>query len=332
VITRKLMLVLLFVAFFAGAAFAQSADNSARLVVLFPQSLGLSYILGLGNNIVGMPFQRLSLSADDLCDFFKAYSPNIANAVDVGNPGSPNTETILRLNPTLVFSAVHVPASVKLNAFLAEKGVQVLGLKAGFGNVDDWLEVVSSTGAKIDRTAKSEAYVSLFRKNIELVRSRIATVENRPKVLVVNSGDGQPTIWGSRTTFVYDLIVIAGGRVIEDGDNSQNVSANAEVILKFDPDIIITDMPDIVEQWSWWKHLRAVKEKKFFVCPTEDLKMRMTGWNQNLFAPLGLLWLAKTIHPDKFTDVDLTKEHETFCKTVLGKPFAESKSVGRLGH
>ena len=144
-ITRKLMLVLAFVAFFAGTAFAQSADNNARLVVLFPQSLGLSYILGLGNNIVGMPFQRLSLRADDLCDFFKAYSPNIADAVDVGNPGSPNTETILRLKPTLVFSAVHVPASVKLNAFLSEKGVQVLGLKAGFGNVDDWLEVVGST-------------------------------------------------------------------------------------------------------------------------------------------------------------------------------------------
>ena len=45
-ITRKLMLVLAFVAFFAGTAFAQSADNNARLVVLFPQSLGLSYILG----------------------------------------------------------------------------------------------------------------------------------------------------------------------------------------------------------------------------------------------------------------------------------------------
>jgi len=331
VITRKLMLVLAFVAFFAGTAFAQSADNNARLVVLFPQSLGLSYILGLGNNIVGMPFQRLSLRADDLCDFFKAYSPNIADAVDVGNPGSPNTETILRLKPTLVFSAVHVPASVKLNAFLSEKGVQVLGLKAGFGNVDDWLEVVSSTGAKIDRTAKSEAYIRLFRKNIELVRSRIATVEKRPKVLVVNSGDGQPTIRGSRTTFVYDLIEIAGGRVIEDGDNSQNVSANAEVILKFDPDIIITDMPDIVEEWSWWKHLRAVKEKKFFVCPVEDPKMRITGWNQNLFAPLGVLWLAKTIHPDRFADIDLIKEHETFCKTVLGKAFAESKSIGILG-
>ena len=301
----------------AGFSFT-APEKMERLVIVFPQTFGLAYILGLGDKIVGMPLQRIGLEKQSQSVFCRTYSPNLSEAVDVGNPGNPNTETILSLKPDLVFSAIHVPASQKLNAFLRERGIPVLGLRGGFGSISNWQEAVELAGNASGRIEAAKKYNDLFNANLKIVKDR-AIKATKPKVLVINSGDRQTTIRGNRTAFLYELIQACGATIIDQGNNTENSAATAEAIFKFDPDIIITDTMDHMKTWEWWSSLRAVKNNKVFVSPIDDNKVVMTGWCNNLYAPLGVLWLAKAIHPELYEDIDIKKEHDRFCLEIFGK-------------
>lgn len=301
----------------AGFKF-KKPEKVERLVIVFPQSFGLAYILGLGNNIVGMPLRRIGLQKQSESLFMRTVAPNMDKAIDVGNPGQPNIETILGLRPDLVFSAIHVPASQKLNELLRNSGIPVLGLKAGFGGIKDWLSAVELAGKASLREDKAKKYIDLFNKNLEFVKSRVATISQKPKVLLINSGDGQTTIRGNRTKFVFELIEAAGGQTIEQIEGSESGSPNLEVILKFDPDVVITDNLNHMKNWDWWPQLRAVKEKRVYVAPIDDPSVIMTGWINNMYGPLAILWIAKSIHPELFKDLDLNKKHDKFCEEIFG--------------
>ena len=248
----------------------------------------------------------------------RTVAPNIDTAVEVGNPGQPNTETILSLKPDLVFSAIHVPASQKLNEFLRSSGIPVLGLKAGFGGINDWLSAVELAGKATRREEQAQKYINMFKKNLDYVKEQVRNIEKKPKVLLINSGDGQTTIRGGRTKFVFELIEAAGGQTIEQVEGSENGSPNLEEILKFDPDVIITDNMNHMKNWDWWPRLRAVKEKRVYVTPIDDPSVIMTGWVNNMYGPLGLLWIAKSIHPEVFKNMNIEKEHENFCMEIFG--------------
>ena len=306
----------------AGFKF-QQPEKVERLVILFPQSFGLAYILGLGDNIVGMPLRKIGLEKQSDSIFMRTVAPNIDTAVDVGNPGQPNTETILSLKPDLVFSAIHVPASQKLNEFLRNSGIPVLGLKAGFGGINDWLSAVELAGKATRREEQAQKYINMFKKNLDYVKEQVRNIEKKPKVLLINSGDGQTTIRGGRTKFVFELIETAGGQTIEQVEGSENGSLNLEEILKFDPDVIITDNMNHMKNWNWWPQLRAVKEKRVYVAPIDDPSVIMTGWVNNMYGPLGLLWIAKSIHPEVFKNMNIEKEHENFCMEIFGFNFSK---------
>lgn len=301
----------------AGFKF-KKPEKVERLVIVFPQSFGLAYILGLGKNIVGMPLRRIGLQKQSDSIFMRTVAPNMDKAVDVGNPGQPNTETILGLKPDLVFSAIHVPASQKLNELLRNANIPVLGLKAGFGGIEDWLSAVELAGKASCREEQAQKYINLFRKNMELVKSKTQNITQKPKVLLINNGDGQTTIRGNRTKFAFELIEAAGGQTIDQIEGSESGAVNLEVILKFDPDVVITDNKAHMQNWEWWPQLRAVKENRVYIVPVDDPSVIMTSWVNNMYAPLAILWIAKSVHPELFKDLDLDKEHDKFCEEIFG--------------
>lgn len=328
------IIIFLLLIFLSNAVFAETLTDQAgftlkkpekleKLVIVFPQSFGLACILGLGKNIVGFPLHRIGLQQQNESIFMHNVAPGVYTAKDVGNPGQPNIETILSLKPDLVLSAIHVPTSQKMNELLRNNGISVLGLKAGFGSINNWLEAVELTGKASNKSEQALKYIDMFHKNLNFVKNRIATITNKPKVLVINSGDGQTTIRGSRTKFVFELVEAAGGQTIEQIEKTDTTSNNMETILKFDPDIVITDGLDHMKNWEWWSQLRATKNNKVFIAPIDDPAVIMTGWVNTMYAPLAVLWIAKCIHPEIFADVDIEKEHDKFCSEIFGVTFAK---------
>ncbi len=154
--------------------FTTTAEAVERLVVTFPLSFGLVYIMGLSDKVVGIPTQKLHLKKGDLGPFYSHYSPNLASATDIGFTGAINVETVLSLQPDLIISSETFSSDKNSTAFFRSNGIKVLEVKAGMGSVSDWLEVVKKACNDADRKEKGEAYIKLWERNLALVNERLA--------------------------------------------------------------------------------------------------------------------------------------------------------------
>ncbi len=298
-----------------------------RVVVTFPLSFGLVYIMGISDKLVGIPTQKLGIKNNKLGAFYSQYSPNLASATNVGFTGAVNVETVLSLHPDLVISSESIPSSKANTSFLRDNGIKVLEVKAGFGSVKDWLELVKNACEDIDRPERAEVYIKLWNKNLKIVNDHLEKIPQlkRVKVTLINSKGGAITVRGSSSKFCIDLIKHAGGIVMEGDEDPAESAACAELVFKFDPDIVIDDYSQFVTP-EWVSGLRAVKNKKVYKMPYDDKQAWVTTWTFNTFSPIGLLWFAKTFYPEEFADVDLEKAHEEFCISILGKDFEPKKN------
>ncbi|MBR4570264.1 MAG: ABC transporter substrate-binding protein [Candidatus Riflebacteria bacterium] len=302
---------------------AVSAEAAERVVVTFPQSFGLIYIMGLSNKIVGMPTQKLHIKNGNLSPFYQHYSPNLASATDIGFTGAVNMETLLSLNPDLVISSANIASSQENAKFLRSKGIKVLEIMGGSGSVKNWLDMVKRSCDEAGVPERAETYINLWQKNLAFVNERLAKIptDKRVKATLINSNGGEITVRGSRSKFCIDLIKHAGGIVMDGDKDPKDSAACAELVFKFDPDVIIDDYSNTGNCPEWIEHLRAVKNGRVYPIPYDDKDAWITIWTFNAYSPLGLLWLAKNFYPEEFADLNLDKAQDEFCVTVFGSNF-----------
>lgn len=159
----------------------------------------------------------------------------------------------------------------------------------------------------------AEDYIRYFDANIRRVRretERLAASQ-RPKVLHTSSA-GILTVDGLDTV-IDDWIRVAGGR------NAADVVGNGrpvtlEQVAVWDPDVIIVgtapnqqNRQAILED-PRWREIKALKTGKVFVNPTG-----VYLWDRHSAeAALQVLWAAKTIHPELFSDLDIKRETINF--------------------
>lgn len=298
-----------------------------RIVVLYPLAFGIIFILDLAKNVVCLPMRSIGIADGKLESFYSTFAANLASVTDVGQPTSPNMETILKARPDLIVASKATEHANPAINVIRNNGVKILQLNAGFGTVSEWLEAVKMLASATGKLERARKYEDFYRQRLKLVQERIADipVEKRPKVALLNTTGSQMVIRGSRTTFGYELISSAGGRLMEHGSDPADSAGCAELMFSFDPDIIIDDSKvDIFYKAEWWNSLRAVKENRVYKTPADDKQAWVTNWFLSTYSPIGILWLAKKIHPAKFSDIDLKAEHEAFCQMLYARPFKHS--------
>ncbi len=311
----------------AGSQEATIASSPARIALLYPQAIGLFFILDLTDKVVCLPRRPAGIADNKLEAFYNTFAPSFSDVADTGQVGMPNIETILRTGPDLVVASLDFSHSGELTRSLEQHGIKTVTLHAGFGTVDEWLESVAKLAEVTGSKERAEKYTAFFREKLALVGSRTADipVEKRPKVAMINTSGNQMILRGSRTTYGFNLIRLAGGRLMDSGDDPADSAGCAELLFAFDPDLIIDDSKnDIFYKASWWDSLRAVKEGRVYKTPADDRQAWLTNWFLSTYSPVGILWLAKKFYPERFADIDLKAEHEKFCKMLYGRPFAHA--------
>ena len=303
------------------------ASSPARIALLYPQAIGLFFILDLTEKIVCLPKRPAGLADGKLEEFYNTFAPSFSDVADAGQVGIPNIETILRTGPDLVVASLDFSHSGELTRSLEQHGIKTVTLHAGFGTVDEWLESVAKLAEVTGSKERAKKYTEFFKEKLALVSSRTADipVEKRPKVAMINTSGNQMILRGSRTTYGFNLIRLAGGRLMNAGDDPADSAGCAELLFAFDPDLIIDDSKnDIFYKASWWDSLRAVKEGRVYKTPADDRQAWLTNWFLSTYSPVGILWLAKKFYPERFADIDLRAEHENFCRMLYGRPFAHA--------
>ena len=112
------------------------------------------------------------------------------------------------------------------------------------------------------------------------------------------------------------LIDCVGGKNVADALNQGNTTGGVQVsieqVIKWDPDVIITNNMDFynsVYKNPNWAHLKAVKNKDVYVSPQSPFKWFDNPIGANMI--IGLPWTAKVIYPEDYKEinmVDTTKE------------------------
>ena len=249
----------------------------------------------------------------------------------VGGPmaQAAEAEKILACNPDIVISEFE--DAEKSNALQEQLGVPVITLGAGSKGVFDEkfsgsMELLGKIFAQEEKAAKLNKFVAEEKAAIE---AKVANIPEADKPSVYICGLGN---WGTTdhlmTAESYISFEIAGVKNVVNGLGIQGIGPIEEekfVELGKKMDIIIMDAAAVKNI----KPLYAEDKTMFDTCKAWKngevyLQMAYNAYYTNYEIALINTWfIAKTVYPEVFTDVDLTAKTNEDTKMFLGAELAE---------
>jgi ABC-type Fe3+-hydroxamate transport system substrate-binding protein len=210
--------------------------------------------LGLKNRLVGM-----SVSHDYL---------GIKNVERIDG-WNINYERILILKPDLVLttSAGNPPQVIER---LRELGLNVFHTEQA--GLDGIFETIRKIGELTETRRNAEATISSMKKELMRIKNRLPSMNIKPRVLYLLWT--APPMAPGGSTFLSEMISLAGGKNIFDSSGTRIVKPSLEKIIKLDPEIIFlpqdVDLSDLDERWTV---ITAVKTRSVFHV-NEDFVLR----------------------------------------------------------
>ncbi len=250
----------------------------------------------------------------------------------VGGPQAQTAEAekILSCNPDIVISEYEDVE--KEDALQEQLGVPVITLKAGPGGVFDdaftgSMNLLGQVFGREDRAAELVAFVEAETAEISGRTAGIAP-EDQPGVYICGLGN-----WGTTNHLMtaqnYVSFEIANVRNVVTGLSApgiQAIEAEKFVSLGEDMDILIMDAaavkniaPLYKEDPTLFDTCRAWREGEVY------LEMAYNAYYTNYeIALLNTWFVAKTVYPELFGDIDMTEKTNEVTKMFLGQELAEA--------
>jgi len=250
----------------------------------------------------------------------------------VGGPMAQTAEAekILACDPDIVISEFEDVE--KSDALQEQLGVPVITLKAGADGVFDPVFAGSMTllGKVFGREQQAEALVKFIEDETTAISAKVASIpeESKPSVYICGLGN-----WGTTnhlmTAEIFSSFKVAGVKNVVSGLGIQGVNALEKekfVELSEQMDIMILDAAAV-------KNIKPLYEEDpamFDTCKAWQngevyLEMAYNAYYTNFEIALINTWfVAKSVYPEAFADVDMTEKTNEVTKVFLGKELAEA--------
>lgn len=259
------------------------AKQPERIISLSPANTEILFVLGLGEEIVGVT---------NICD----YPPYVEGKERIGDYDNPSLEKIIELEPDLILASHGNPDQVIDD--LVNLGYIVVGLNPK--SVDEIAASILIVGKITGRNSEAAKLAEEMNERIEAVVSRTGSLaeNSKPRVLYVV---WYPPLWTAGSeTFIDELIQKAGGSNIAK-DLTGWPQMNRETVIERNPQVIIVgyseDQPELittVKNESLFHQTDAFKYDRIYTIDT-DIVSR-TGPR----IVDALEEMAKMIHPQIF--------------------------------
>jgi len=254
---------------------AEPYSAGTRLVTLAPSLTEIAFAIGCSSDVV----------ADTSYDDFPpqaARLPHVADLVHV------DVERLAALRPTAVI-ALHDQE---------REGAQIdskFDLPIAYlpnRRLDDLYADVSGVGRACRQTKAARALIGSMRTRIARAARRAARFGHRPTVLYLL---GLPGFTVGESSYLNDLIKLAGGSNVAGAVDQPYPNLSAEAIAAADPDIIIVSRsvnfgPDVRGRPPW-NALRAVRSGRVLRPPNDDILERLGPRVVD-----GFEWLVRVLH------------------------------------
>lgn len=233
--------------------------------------------------------------------------PNIEN-IDYPFSGKTNVEEVIKSKPDVVF----LRKGDEIDK-IKEAKIPVVMINYKNNNISDVIDAVVLTGKVLGDAEYKKAvqYKDYFNSNIKKISSITGKLKDsdKPKTIYL-SISGETSVWGKNMP-QDEAITIAGGINAAANDIDGYKPVSMEQLLKWNPDVIIVEgdsNKSELTKTDAWKQLSAVKNNKVFTSPNGVFSWARLGSESALQLP----WLAKTLHPDLFKDINIEKETKDF--------------------
>lgn len=297
-----------------------------RIVVcdILPLPSVLSVFFDSAEKIVGMAPSSMTAAKNSL---LSELYPEILNADTNFLSGSEvNTEELMKLNPDVVF---YNASSTELGSTLKKAGFNAVAISVNKWNyntietLNNWIALLSDIFPDNDKTEKVRSYSD---EVYSMIQQRVSGLsdEKRARVFFLFQYNDS-TIMTSGKLFFGEWWAEAIGavNVAEELTQDNSVAVNLEQVYAWNPDIIFmtnftTAQPDDLYNNAVgtydWSGISAVENKAVYKMPLGMYRSYTPGVD----TPITLLWLAKTVYPTLFEDVDLTGKVIEYYQKVFG--------------
>lgn len=242
---------------------------------------------------------------------YKAANPNNYNARSVEDLIAAGCQ--VAYGPSSLFSDEQV-------AQLKKGGVAFVGLDK-IQTVDGMCECIQTIGQILgdEQTKTAEQFVKYYKDGISDATQRTSKLADVDKLKLLQlrySGDAYGTTNGDDISNEYfEAAGAINTAVSYAGDsNGKQLTVDAEQILAWNPDVIITDNAAGTEHVladPALQKVKAVQNKRVYTCPTGLYLWSVRSGEGALCTP----WVGTKLYPELFSDVNIPNKIKEFYKT-----------------
>ena len=292
-----------------------------KVITLYRMATPFIYLLGAGSKF----YEGWSWGSG----FYELVDPNFKKKVILGQELS--VEEIVKIRPQVVIASTWERTAKEVSQ-LEGLGVPVVCVK--IESIKDIYNTIRMLGKIFQEEGRANSIINYCKSIVQEVKSRLANVTTKPKVLVLYySGRHHSLRTFGGDMFQSKLIELAGGVNVA-GNLTGKKGVNVEQVAKWDPDIILiiqygvpaSKALQLIKNGPAWQAIKAVKNGKVYVVPYdgENWIDPCPKW------PLGLLWLAKVLHPQQFKDINITEVAAHFYKEFFNLSISKVHITGNL--
>lgn len=299
--------------------------NAKKIAVcdILPLPSVLSVFFDSADNIVGMSQPSMAAAKNGL---LSELYPEILNAkTDFIDGTNVNVEELKKLNPDVVFYSA---GSTQLGKQLTDAGFAAVAVSASkwdynsIETLNHWIDLLSQIFPSNDRADIVKDYSNKMYDKVQDRVKDLSDAERQKIFFLFQYDDSTLTTSGKKFFGQFWADAIGAKNVGEELTTDNSTAVNMEQIYKWNPQhILITNFnsaqPDDLfsnKIGSYdWSQVDAVKNKKVDKMPLGMYRSYTPGVD----TPVTLLWLAKTVYPDLFEDIDITQETKDYYKKVF---------------
>ena len=291
---------------------------------ILPLPSVLTVFFDSAEKIVGMAPSSMTAAQNSL---ISELYPEILNAETGFMQGSEvNTEELAMLEPDVVFFSAR---NQKIGDTLRNAGFNAVGISVNkweyntIETLNQWISLLSQIFPDNDRT-------EIVRKNsdeiYDLVQSRTADLkdEDRARVFFLFKYTDSSIMTSGHTFFgQWWADAIGAVNVAQEITKDNAVPVNLEQVYTWNPDVILVtnftpaqpeDLYNNTAGAYDWSGIDAVVNQRVYKMPLGMYRSYTPGVD----TPITLLWLAKTVYPELFEDIDVTQKAIEYYETVFG--------------
>ncbi len=261
-----------------------------RIISMSPSITETLFALGVGNRVVGVT---------DFC----SYPKEACTRPKIGGLLNPSVETWITLKPDLI---IHQEDSHKLRINAHNLGIRTFAVS--MTRLHNIFETIKILGEVLGCEPEALALVDQLQSGIQRKQVRLKEVPRKSALLILGDGSdpGGALYAVGRSTFLGELLDLAGGENILTDPTINYPKISKEFILRHSPEVIIEAGPKAnlspeekdkkLKQWRQFPTLTAVQNETIYFVGADYILIPGPRF-------LNILdHFARVIHPEAFKD------------------------------